>query len=209
MNPDLRRYPLTVSVATIAFVILALVASTTGCRRVNEITVSPPQPSETPAAGVTAVRGSVGLELKTSTAPLPPYLQSTRFRITEIRFHPEEGDWVRRLSDRTTYIADDAPRSLHTLLRTEIPVTRYDSLSIFLSDVFIQFSEHAGGPVTIERNPITIPLDFTPDNVRHRTLLLLYEPAASVIIDTSAALPQWRFSGRFTVVPDTSGGAAN
>ncbi len=204
MTPSLRRRPLDLIHPTVVLTVLFLITITAACRRVNEITVSPPQSPDTQDARTSDGRGSVVVELRMSTTPLPPYLYSTRFRITEIHFRPEAGDWVRRLSDRTAFIADDAQRSVHTLLRTEIPVTRYDSLSVFLSDVFVQFSEHAGGPVSVKGNPVTIPIDLTPASTRLQTVVLLYDPATSVSLDTSASFPQWHFSGTFTVGPDTA-----
>lgn len=172
------------------------------CSRVSEVTVSPPRPADAGGPADPVARGSVSVHIEAAGTDMPRDVRSTRFRVTELQFRSASGEWFRRLSNRTALSTGEAGRSVYPLVGTELPVGRYDSLAVYLADVYVEFGMNAGGPVELGRNPVILALALNPVATRRTTILLRYDPASAVRADTLSG--RWRFTPTFVAVPDTT-----
>ena len=181
----------------LSFSVIALLA---GCRSSRIIEVPPPSSSDSQLANSGSARGSVNVILETGQREMPDGVQSVRFRVNEVEFRSNVGQWTQRLSNRETVSATKTRRSEVPLLSTELAAVPYDSIAIHVTDVYVEYNAHAGGPLIPVHSRVSLSVDLEPDPASAQTIRLMFHPAQSIRADSAAFL--WRFEPVLTVEED-------
>ncbi len=172
-----------------AGVLLVLVG---GCSPTTRIRATPPEPAPALAArpqeAEQRVRLTVTLEM--GRTPLPPQVQGMRFRVQEVRLKQVAGPWTTYPAGANSFEVGTGMPARKTVLATLVLPAAYDSLALTFTEVYVAYSAHAGGPLTLSRDaPLRMPLRLQPD--RPTILRLTFEPGASLIHE--AACCRWYF----------------
>ena len=159
-----------------------------GCSPTREIHTAPPRPAValTPDTTVTPDRASLTVRVETGATALPADVQALRFRVAEIMLKPAGGAWSLHPAEVNSFTLTRDGTLPKVVLSTRVPPASYDSLALTLSDLYVQFDAHAGGPLTLPRNtPLRLPLAVPLAAGRRTTLRLVFEPGASLARDAA------------------------
>jgi hypothetical protein len=166
---------------------LALLAALSGgCSSTEQIRTAPPQPARAITGGPADAepRAVVTVLVATGETPLPEAVQALRFRVAEVQLRQSTGSWVVHPADANTFEIRDGQPLRKAVLTTRIPPAVYDSLAFSLTNVYVEYDDNAGGPLTMPREePLRLPIAFETLVDRPTTLLLTVEPGASLSRD--------------------------
>lgn len=186
--------------ALTATVVVLVIAS--ACSSPRQIEVSRPQSARSLPTGQrdADMSGNVNVVIESGPSELPDEVQALRFRIGEVSLRTTDGKWTSYpATTRSLELVRGAPFE-RTILATRIPLTRHDSIGISFLDVYAEFNENAGGPLTIHGDrPLKIGIDFSPESGRASIIRLRIDANASLL-----RLPshQWHFLPYLTAEMD-------
>ena len=177
---------------SILFKILCGLVLLSSCISTRQIETTSPRPGFSPFSGnEIAELGAFSLTVSTGDTELPEDVQVLQFRINEIQLRNQEGEW-NSLPVSLNNFEIVSNRSLSKdILSTRVPAVSYDSIAIYISDVFVLFGENTGGPIAWPREkPIKDALDISPTSERTTNVRLIFEPGASLTRDSDC---RWYF----------------
>ena len=174
---------------SVALCILFVLSS---CISTRQIETTSPRPGFSPFSnGATAELGALGITVSTGSTELPEDVQALRFRVNEIQLRTTDGIWNALPVEINNFEVVPNRTLSRNILSTRIQAVAYDSIAIYISDVFVLFGENAGGPVAWPRNrPIKHELDIVPDLEEATYVELVFEPGASIARDSNC---RWYF----------------
>jgi len=159
-------------------------ASAAGCSSTRQIETerprpATPQPAAPPSDGP---RADLVVHFETGTTALPEDVDALRFRVVDLRFRQRDGAWTTYPADFNTFeVRRGEPVQRKAVLATHLPAAAYDSLAVTLGSVYVQYGPNAGGPVTMPHDaPVRLPFTLQPQPGRPATLVLTFEPGASL-----------------------------
>ena len=165
---------------TIALLACILIA---GCSSTREIETSPPQTIDS-ADGESQPptrQARLAVVMGQGETSLPEDIERFEFRISEVRLHRKDGDWVRLPSDEHQFALPLHRNARRTVLDAQVAPAGYDSVAISFDHLFARFSENAGAPLTAaEGEPLRLALDLETSLEAQSVMTLQFEPGASL-----------------------------
>lgn len=165
-----------------------LVLVAIGCSSPRQIQTSPPQsaiPTTTDSTN-TPAQAAFSILVESGVTPLPDDVQSLRFRVAELQLRSTQAGWQAFPSDLNIFEITRGQRVRKVVLATQLTPATYDSLSIALSDVYVEYDANAGAPLTLPHDtPIRLPLVLSLSNEYPTMLRLVFEPGASLTRDAN------------------------
>lgn len=155
----------------------------TGCRSFHPIETEPPEP-------VAAAKGdtlppeevtTLHIALDTGQAPLPEQITKLQFRISQVTLiQADSSRLVREVPHALIQLGQDTKQEVYPLLETGLRTAAYDKITLTVTDIFATYGPNAGGPLTVSRSPVTVPLYNKTISADQSLLLLLgFNPQAS------------------------------
>lgn len=191
----------------LAAVLLAGATLLAACTGVNEINVGAPQPAVVDTTSAALNRGSLLVELTAVGEGYAEGVQSTRFRVGQIWLKDRDGQWIKRLAESEPFRVGASGSITRRVLASQVPAAGYDSLALFLRDIYVEYGPTAGGVPTVRgAEPLTIAAAFAVENDERTILRLRYRPGASITRDTTDG--RWTFAPVIAVDETTAPGNA-
>lgn len=167
-----------------SFVLLSLVVFTTGCSSTEEIETSRPRTPEGSTSEETPAdrQAQLVVTLAQGESALPDDIERLEFRISEVRVHRADGEWVRLPSDMRQFtMSQRQSEPRRTVIETSVPPAEYDSVAFAFNSIFATFNANAGAPLTAPDDaPLRMALKLNPSLEDRTVLALLFEPGASL-----------------------------
>lgn len=162
------------------------------CISTKQIETASPRPGFLPFSGnKVAELGALSMTVTTGASALPEEIQVLQFRINEVQLKTREGEWNSIPVELNNFEIVSNRVISKDILSTRVQAVAYDSIAIYLSDVFVLFGENSGGPVAWPRDrPIKDKIDIAPTPERSTRIKLVFEPGASVTKDDDC---RWYF----------------
>ena len=157
-----------------------------GCSSPRHIQTAPPQAAitERPDTGGTAPQAPLAVIVEPGKTPLPDGIQALRFRIEEVRLRRVDGTWRTLHAEGNSFEFAERLPAPKTVLSTDVDAATFDAIALTLSNVFVLYDAHAGGPLTLpEETPIQLPVRMSTRGDQPATLRLRFEPGASLSQD--------------------------
>ena len=190
-----------------AVVLLAGATLPAACSGVNEINVGAPRPAVVDTTSAALNRGSILIELTASEADYAEGVLSTRFRVGQIWLKDRDGQWIKRMAESEPFRVAGSGTITRRVLATQVPAAAYDSLALFLRDIYVEYGPTAGGVPTIRgADPLTVAAPFSVENDERTIIRLRYRPAPSITRDTTDG--RWTFTPVIAVDETATPGSA-
>ena len=172
--------------------ILIFFVGLTGCGSIRQIETASPRPANVSLDGAeTAGLAVLGVNIETGNTILPDEIQALRFRIEEIRLRSEEGEWKDFPAEQNSFEVLPDRYLFKTVLSTRVQPIAYDAVALKISDVFVLFSENAGGPLTLPHDlPFEVKIDLIAEVGNANQINITIEPGASLFRDADC---RWYF----------------
>ena len=172
--------------------VICCVLLLSSCISTRQIETTSPRPGFLPFSNNgTAELGVFGLTVSTGETQLPSEVQALQFRVNEIQLRTADGAWKAlpvEISNLEIVPNRDVSKDI---LSTRVQSVEYDSIAIYISDVFVLFGENAGGPISWPRNkPVKDKLSIKPSQEIPTRVELIFEPGASIARDSDC---RWYF----------------
>ena len=162
------------------------------CISTEQIQATSPRPASTGLVSAnSAGMGAFSVTVTTGGSSLPGEVQALRFSIDEIHLRSKEGEWKVMPVELNNFEILPNRELTKNILSTRVETMAYDSIAISISDVFVLYSESAGGPIAWPREtPSKEALSVSPNVDVPTRVRIVLEPGASLLRDKKC---QWYF----------------
>lgn len=171
------------SVKLAPLLLIGLLIPAVGCSSTTEIETSRPTTVDTdvleePPASRQA---RLTITLEQGATSLPKDIERFEFRISEVRLHREDGEWIRLPSESHQFALPLRQGARRIVLNARVAPARYDSVGLVFGDVFARFGANAGAPLTAsESEPLRLAIELETSLESASALSFQFEPGASL-----------------------------
>ena len=179
-------------------IILASLLFCSSCITTEQIQTTSPRPASGALLNTnTAGMGVFSVTVSTGDTTLPEDVQALRFQVDEILLKNNEGDWQALPAELNSFEILPNRELSKTVLTTRVEPVLYDSIAFSISDLFVLYSENAGGPIAWPKDQhLKEKLSFKPNVTTATRVEIILEPGASLLKDSNC---HWFFVPFWTV----------
>lgn len=154
-----------------------------GCSSTTQIETSAPKTIDADLSDEqpSSRQALLSITLEQGATSLPEDIERFEFRISEVRLHRTDGEWIRLPSEAHQFALPLRKGARRTVLDARVAPARYDSVGLVFGGLFARFGANAGAPLTAtESEPLRLAINLETSLESATALSLQFVPDASL-----------------------------